>query len=165
MLQKKITLSEVIAMEKATISEEEVKKKNVVVVPSTFNGKDIIQANAIAPTKELIAKAGNSIIAYRSKEHKYSDFRGGEYEFPLYILKEVVLPIFIAIFSSWVYDKIKEYKEEKEAQPENPLVKEPTIKVRGYITEKSKYFEIEGTATQVAKEISEQFTKENGNGK
>ncbi len=164
MLQKNLTLSEVLSMEKATISEDVVQEKNVVVIPSTIDGKDVIEAYAINPTKEIMLKSGNSLIAYRNKEEsKYADFRGGEYVIPLFILKEVVLPLFVGVISAWLYDMIKNYKETKKAQPENPLIKEPTVKVRAYITDKSKYFEIEGTATQAIKEISEQITQEKTN--
>jgi len=160
MLQKSLSLSELLVKEKITLSEEEIKKKDVVVIPNQINGKDIIYAQAVAPVKEIMSKTGNSAIVYRNAERKIADFRGGEYELPLFILTDVALPIFVGVVSAWIYGKIEGYEKLKKEQPENSLVKMPCVKVRGYITKDSKYFEIEGTATQTIKEISEQFTQE-----
>jgi hypothetical protein len=164
MLLRTITLTELLKNEKATISEEDVRKRTVVIVPSQYGEKDIIQVYSIAPTKEIMRKAGNSVIAYRNKESKVADFRGGEYVLPLFILQNIALPIFVGIISAWIYDKIKDYKKQKEKEPENPLVKEPLVKVRGYLTEQSKYFEIEGPATDTVKEITKLVTQAEKNG-
>ena len=131
MFLKKIALKEVLSKENIEISSEVITENGIIIIPKQIKQKDYLDSYSISIIKKMKMQIEKVHIAKRKDELKYSDFRGGEYELPLMLMKEFVIPIFIGIISAWLYDKIKNYKKSKEIDPKNPLIQEPKIKVRG----------------------------------
>ena len=160
MLLTRLALKDILIKENIKIPSETIRENNAIIVPRQFDQEEYIDSFAITVIKKMKAEVEKLYIAKRKDQLKYADFRGGEYEYPLILMKEVVAPVVLGIISAWIYEKIREYRKAKKSDPKNPLIREPRVKVRGYIIDSEKYFEIEGSATEAVKDISATFLKE-----
>jgi hypothetical protein len=153
MISKTLSLQALCAQESITISPAVVAANNVVIVPKRIDGKDRLNSDFIPLIKQIRLKAGTSYIAKRDGEVGYYDFRGGEYELPLFILKDVLLPILLGILANRIDKMLFEYQESKKEDPDNKHLHEPEIKARWYITETQEYFELQGPASEASVSI------------
>lgn len=154
MITKTLSFEALCTQEDIAISPSVVASNNVVIVPKRIDGKDYLNSDFIPLIKKIRLEAKTSHIARRDGEPGYYDFRGGEYELPLFILKDVVLPIVLGIIANRLDKMLSDYQKSKEEDPKNPRLQEPPIKARWYMTESQEYFELEGPAGEASKVIS-----------
>jgi len=152
-----ISLGDLLTKENIEIPQKILDESKVVIIPKEIGGVDHINSHLIPFIKRIQVELNPVTIASRDEKYDFYDFRGGEYEFPLIIVEHVVAPIVIGLITSWIHSKIKEYNTQKEDDPQNPLVKEPSVKVKIFIKDDSKYLEVEGPASEVVEEIVEEF--------
>jgi hypothetical protein len=158
-IEQKVTLEKILAEEKISIDNRVFNENKVIVVTDRFKDIDYIDASTAPIIKEIKNKIGKVHIASRNPEFQYTEFREAQYNLPLIILEKVVLPFVLGIASNRICKWIDKYREDKKMEPQNNLIKEPTVKIRYYVTDDKKYFEITGPATDVVKEISKQLSK------
>ncbi len=154
MISKTLSLEGLCAQEDIVIDSSIAAANNVVIVPKRIKGKDHINSDFIPLIKRIRLETKTSHIAKRDGEPSYYDFRGGEYEFPLFILKEVVLHLVLGVIAIEIDKMLSNYWKSKKEDPDNPRIQEPSIKARWYITESQEYFELEGPATEASETIS-----------
>jgi hypothetical protein len=155
LITKTCSLETLCGQESISISKEVVAANNVVIVPDRIWGKDRLNSDFIPLLKEIQLRVETSYIATRDPAGPgYYDFRGGEYELPLLIVKDVVLPIVLGIIANRIDKMLSDYQESKRKDPKNIKLHEPSIKARWYITESEEYFELEGPATEASRAIS-----------
>lgn len=154
MPSKRLSLEELCAQENISLRTEIVTANNVVIVPKSVDGKDRLNSDFIPVIKEIRLRAKTSYIASRDGEPEYYDFRGGEYELPLLILKDVVLPIVLGIIANRLDKMLSDYQKSKKEHPSNVKLQEPITKVRWYLTESLEYFELEAPVGEAYKTIS-----------
>jgi len=154
---REVNLKELLEQEDIRISEKEINENNVIIIPKKMGEKDYINFHLVSLIKEIQVEVVKVKIVHRKEDYEYYDHRGGEYEFPLLIIDKIVLPIVLGLITTWLYKQIEKYKKELEEDSKNPLVHEPSIKMRFYIKNDEKYVEIEGTATEAIKEITEKI--------
>ncbi len=154
MISKTLSLEALCVQENISLSTEVVKANNVVVVPKRIDGKDRLPSDFIPLIKEIRLQAKTFYLASRDTEPEYYDFRAGEYELPLLILKDVVLPIVVTIIANRLDKMLSDYQKSKKEQPGNVKLQEPVTKVRWYLTESLEYFELEAPVGEAHKIIS-----------
>ncbi|MGA3404446.1 MAG: hypothetical protein ABSD49_01790 [Candidatus Bathyarchaeia archaeon] len=154
MISKTLSLEALCAQESISLSTAVVTVNNVVIIPKRIAGRDLLSADFVPLIKKIRLEASPSHLANRDVEPEYYDFRANEYEIPLLIIKEAVLPVVLSLISAWIYNKLSEYRESKKKHPNNVKLQEPTIKARWYITESQEYFELEGPASEASMSIS-----------
>jgi len=149
-------LGVVLNSEKINLSDDVLEKKDIIVIPKLWkNETEYIDIESAMILKEIRLKGKEIEIANRGHEVVYSDFHGGEYELALFVLKNMALPILIGIIANRIDKKIEKYKMDKKEEPSNVLIKEPKIKIKYYNLDKKEYIEIEGSASEVKKEIAD----------
>lgn len=154
MISRKLSLQELSTQENIPLSNEIVAANNVVIVPKRIDGKDRLNSDFLALIKEIRLQAKTSYIASRNGESEYYDFRGGESELPLFILKDVVLPIVLGIIANRLDQMLSDYQKSKKENPSNVKLQEPVTKVRWYLTESLEYFELETPVGEAYKTIT-----------
>jgi hypothetical protein len=155
LITKTFSLETLCSQESISISKEVVAANNVVIVPDRVWGKDRLNSDFIPLLKDMRLRVRTSYIATRDPAGLgYYDFRGGEYELPLFIVKDLVLPIVLGLVANRIDKMLSDHQDSKRKDPKNVKLHEPVVKARWYITESEEYFELEGPAAEASRAIS-----------
>ena len=69
---------------------------------------DVMSVNNISVIKQI--RKNSELVILNSKEPTYTDYRGEEYVFAMYLVKEIALPVLIECLNGWITNKIQSYK-------------------------------------------------------
>ena len=98
-------------------------------------------------------KAQGKKVYVAKDERKYVELRGGEWEIALTIVGESIKVIVLGLISRWIYDKVKNWKKEKEENSPSSGIEQPRVKIGLYFTKTKKHVELEGDADSVLKAL------------
>ncbi len=134
----------------------EISGKEVLIVPEKLKtGKVVIPIESVILLKQIKKEIPKSSILDKEKT-ELMDLRSVDFELPLFLIEN---PWAIGILSGLISGALLKLADailaRKKKEPNNPLISEPTVKVKVYETKTKRYFEFEGPASNVGKEIIE----------
>lgn len=129
---------------------------DVIVVPdSGKGGKPVISIESVRLLKRMKNQVPKSLILDKDSV-EFKDFRSIDFELPRFIVENpLVLSIIGTLIGDTLFEIAKAFLERRKKDPKNPLIKEPVVKVKVYQTKTKKYYEFEGPASKIGKEIIE----------